>query len=274
MKKLLPWLGVGCTYLVYKLYPTSFNVLFLINIWVFSLPHTFATLTRSDRRSPNHLLLTMGLLILFTIAVMTFANTSGLVLLYSLYFYWQQFHYGKQNLGIAGWEVGEKVSVLDQVFYLSIVALSLCGLLGNGAQGFFGYTLYFPFNLQFSKIALFASISLLTVLYIQLKPKHLRPAIEHSLIFSLSYLYSEHFVLGWLLLNVFHNLQYLKFMKDYEKKTSYLIAPALLTGLLFLTQFHMFNNLILFSLPLSLTTMLALNFTHYTLDSLIWKRTS
>jgi hypothetical protein len=72
-------------------------------------------------------------------------------------------------------------------------------------------------------------------------------------------------------MNVFHNLQYLKFMKSYEEKLSFLRVPLVLTLLLYILQFHVFKGLIFLSLPLGLSLMLALNFTHYTLDGLIWK---
>lgn len=272
MNFILPWCGVGLVYFFNKFFPTSFNTLFLINIWLFSLPHTFSTFSRSDRRSTKQIALTAALILIFLISVLTVSNVSGIVFLYSVYFFWQQFHYGKQNFGLASWQRAERPKFLDKMFYLSIVALSLVGLLSDGPQSFFGYALYSPFTQTISKVAIFSSMLALNLLYIFFRPKQLVHALSHTLIFSFAYLFCEHFALGWLLMNVFHNLQYLKFMKSYEEKLSFLRVPVVLTLMLYILQFHVLNGLIFLSLPLGLSLMLALNFTHYTLDGLIWKK--
>jgi hypothetical protein len=269
---ILPWCGVGFVYLLNNFFPTSFNILFLINIWLFSLPHTFSTFTRGDRRTTKHIALVAALMVIFLGTIITISNISGLVFLYSLYFYWQQFHYGKQNFGLASWGASEAPNFLDKSFYLIIIGLSLFGLLNNGHQSFFGYVLYTPFTLFIPKLSIFTSMMVLTATYIFFRPKQLKHALSHTLIFSFAYLYCEHFALGWLLLNVFHNLQYLKFMKNYEARFSFILAPVALTLMLYILQFHILKGFILFSLPLSLALMLALNFTHYSLDGMIWKK--
>ena len=269
---ILPWCGVGLVYFLNKFFPTSFNPLFLINIWLFSLPHTFSTFTRGDRRTTKHIALVAALMVIFLGSIIAISNVSGLVFLYSLYFYWQQFHYGKQNFGLSRWNSAEAPNFSDKSFYLIIVGLSLFGLLNDGNQSFFGYVLYTPITLFIPKFAIFYSMMALTTVYIFFRPKQLKHALSHTLIFSFAYLYCEHFALGWLLLNIFHNLQYLKFMKTYEARFSFIVAPVVLTLILYILQFHLFKGLIVFSLPLSLTLMLALNFTHYSLDGLIWKK--
>ena len=210
---------------------------------------------------------------IFALAVMGLANSSGMVVLYSLYFYWQQFHYGKQNYGLARWETHQTKNY-DQIFYLLIVGLCLMGLLSQGGQSFFGYMLYAPLTMALSKGTLFAIVLALTALYCWLRPTQRKHALSHTMIFSFAYLYCEHFALGWLLLNVFHNLQYLKFMKQFENHLSYLFLPGVLTLSLYLLQFHVLEGLIIFSIPIGLTFMMALNFSHYTLDALIWKKAS
>lgn len=272
MIHLLPWCGAGLIFCLYKIFPTSFNVLFLINIWLFSMPHTFSTFTRSDRRETKKVFLTLGLIGLFLVSIMMISQLSGMVVLYSLYFYWQQFHYGKQNLGVGQWRSERRAGFIDKSFYLIIVAMSLLGLLSGEPQAFFGYVLFSPLKLDFSNGWIFFLMLLFTVGYVLYRPEQLKDAFGHTLIFSVAYLYCEHFALGWLILNVFHNLQYLKFMQSFERKLSYLLLPLVLTFVLYLLQFHVFKGLILFSLPLSLGLMLALNFTHYTLDGLIWKK--
>lgn len=268
----LPWIGVGIIYLIYQMFPLSFNSLFLINIWVFSLPHTFSTFSRSDRRSGKSLLSTFLMLSIFFMSVVAATNITGMVAVYSFYFYWQQFHYGKQNLGVALSASREKSKPIDHFFYLSVVLFSLMGLFTGGAQSFFGYVLIAPSVSFVSKIGLFGIIITLTAIYSIIRPSGRLHAISHSLIFSFSYLYCEHFAVGWLMMNVFHNIQYLEFMKKFEKNLSFLIAPVVLTGLFFILQGHVIDRAILFSLPLGVGIMLSMNFTHYTLDAFIWKR--
>jgi hypothetical protein len=271
---LLPWCGVGLALIIYQMFPASFETLFLINIWFFSLPHTFSTITRSDRRTLKASGGALGLMIGFLLLVVVFSAWIGVVLLYSCYFYWQQFHYGKQNFGLAVWEQKQGGSVWDRAFYLSVVAVALAGLLGQGSQSFFGYLLSSPFPWNLPLLWAWGLIGLLTSVYIIYRPSNYCHALSHSLIFSMAYLSTEHFALGWLLLNIFHNLQYLAFMQDFEKKWRFLIPPAIATFLFYLLQSFYFPSYMLFSLPLGLAVMLALNFTHYTLDGVIWRLSS
>jgi hypothetical protein len=268
---LLPWSGVLIVYVINKWLPASFNTLFLVNIWFFSLPHTFSTFTRSDRR---HFKVVMPVILMFTIflgAVIYASNAVGIVVVYSFYFYWQQFHYGKQNLGVARWQGALPASWVDQLFYILIVGLSLSGLLGMEKQGFFGYVLYFPFTLHLSKWFIFLVMMVITGCYCLYRPKQRLHALGHTSIFSLAYLLTEHFALGWLLLNVFHNIQYLSFMKKFEKTLSFFLLPVLMTGVLFFLQFYALESYMIWLIPLNVALMLALNFTHYTVDGIIWK---
>ena len=266
-----PWVVVVLVFGLNRQFPSSFETLFLINIWLFSLPHTFSTITRSDRRSVKSFSFAIGLLLFFLLAVLTVSHLAGMVLVYSLYFYWQQFHYAKQNFGMAGWNSSKKSDLLDQCFFVGTAAICLAGLFSEGSQGFFGYVLMNPFLTSVPKSYLVLALMLVTAAYLCLRPRQFKPALGHVGIFGFCYLYCEHFALGWLLLNIFHNIQYLVFMKNFELRPSFIVLPLVLTGVLYLLQFHLISGLILFSLPASLGIMLSLNFTHYTLDGLIWR---
>jgi hypothetical protein len=267
----LPWLGVGLIYVLYQLFPTSFETLFLINIWLISVPHTFATFTRSDRRKIKSLILPIVILLTYMAAIVFTGHTQGIVLIYGIYFCWQQFHYTRQNYGI-GKQSAKTSSSWDQAFYLISSGLILLSSFSSGPQNFFGYALANPLPLSLSaNVCFFLVFSAATIL--SLFQKTLMP-LEHVLIFSLAYLGAEHFALGWLLLNVYHNLQYLSFMQLFERKWSYLLWPLSLTLAFFILQHHSVQSLNFFSVPLGLALMLALNFTHYTFDGVIWRRSS
>lgn len=260
MNLLLPWLGVCVLHFTLKLWPVGFQTLFLLNIWLISMPHTFSTFLRSDRRSLTHLSLGAGVIACFAAGIFTFMNFVGIVVLYSIYFLWQQFHYARQNYGISNGR-----GTLDQVYFLGTGVLSVLCLFSEGDQNFFGYLLHSPFRVQ--KEVLLIGISILTCHYLLIRPGNRWHALSHVLIFTFAYSATEHFAQGWLYLNLFHNLQYLKFMHQHEKKMTFIILPLCMSAILFGAQ-----NFI--SLPLSLTLVMALNFSHYTFDAFIWKKHS
>lgn len=259
----VPWIGVLVVIVTQKLWPQSFEFLFLLNIWAVSLPHTFSTFTRSDRKTVKHLSFTLLLGILFAVLVTFTAASQGMVLVYSFYFLWQQFHYCKQNFGLARKAHPEGPRWFDLTYYIGSTAVILLALVSEGPQNFFGYALVNPLPVSLSKISALVLVCALLV-PILVRRKGIVPALEHAAIFSFAYLFTEHFALGWLCLNVFHNLQYLSFMKLVEKKFSFLVLPAGLTLILFVLQKEAFGAWVI-------PSMLALNFTHYTLDGLIWK---
>lgn len=264
----MPWLGVGLTYFLYQLFPTSFETLFLINIWLISVPHTFATFTRSDRRKIKSLILPTVFLLIYMVVIVFTGHSHGMVLIYGIYFCWQQFHYAKQNYGI-GKQSSKTDSRWDQAFYLLSSGLILLSSFSSGPQNFFGYALANPLRLTISMpscfFLVFSAATILSILRKTLMP------LEHVLIFSLAYLSAEHFALGWLLLNVYHNLQYLNFMWLFERKWSYLLWPLSLTLAFYFLQNHSVQGFNFLSVPFGLALMLALNFTHYTFDGLIWR---
>lgn len=196
-----------------------------------------------------------------------------MVLLYSVYFFWQQFHYGKQNYGLAIWQESSplKNKWINLSFYLGTITFSLIGLFSSGAQNFFGYILLNPFFITLSKTQVLMINGTLLVSYLAYKPSEWKMALQHVGLFS-GYLITNNLAEGWLYLNVFHNLQYLSFMKNFEKKITFLILPLLITGIFVGLQRFAFSKMMLASFPLSILLTIALNFTHYTFDAVIWKK--
>ena len=242
----------------------SHGFLFAINIWMLSIPHTFSTLTRSDLRSSQKIVRTLAIFVFFIGSIFLLSQFINFAIIFTGYFLWQQYHYSKQNYGIARWgNTDQKTSFNDQLFYLIIPIITLLGLFSKGPQIFFNYLIQnpIPYSLQI-KHALILNF-ILTLAYIGFRPKSWKNATQHTVLFSVSYLFIDDFYKGWLCLNIFHNLQYLRFMQVFEKNIKFLILPLVLTALVFVLETKTY---------MLLSMMLALNFTHYTLDSMIWKR--
>lgn len=264
MTRLIPWTAMGFIFFVERFWPNYLYLIFFINIWFLSLPHTFSTFARSDLGSKKFfgLALFLGGIFLFLIYVLSLVK--GMVFLFGCYFIWQHYHYTKQNFGLARKDDSTAPKWFDLFFYLSTSFIILLTLLGSGPLNFFGHALTNPLTFLIPKKVAILSVILLWLPYLFLRVGAIR-AFEHGFIFMFSYIYLENFVLGWLCLNVFHNFQYLSFMKKVEKNLSFLILPIVLTLTFYLFQLFVKGEFIIL-------LMLALNFTHYTFDGLIWQR--
>ena len=267
---LLPWILVGLGALAIHIHPVSLALLFSLNVWCLSMPHSFSTYTRHDLRSPRVALKAFFLFSAFFILLNVTMNRIGFVTIYSFYFYWQQFHYTKQNIGIGIWKKqkrSQKELLIDYIFYFSTSILSIAANFSDGGVQFFGYSLINPFSLiTFEPHYVIGFNLLILLLYLSQRPKAWKMAITHTIIYSLAYLLLNNFVLGWILLNIFHNSQYLIFMKQEESNLQYLFYAIALTLAIYLVL-HLES---FFSLTISI--MLSLNFTHYIFDTFIWKK--
>lgn len=267
---LIPWLLVALALAVARIYPMSLGILFTINVWCLSMPHSFSTFTRSDLRTTNIAIKAILLFLVFFILLNGMMARIGFVTIYSFYFYWQQFHYTKQNMGIGIWRTKDrtpKERYIDYTFYFLISSLSIVASFYGGGIQFFGYSLinpFFIFNLHpYAAIGL-NFIALLVYTY--LRPAFWKMALTHTLIYTLAYLLLNNFVLGWILLNIFHNSQYLFFMKTEEKNLMVFVYAVLLAAVFyFILHSDMF-------ISLSLAIMLSSNFTHYVFDGFVWKK--
>lgn len=267
---IVPWILVGLGALAVHIHPVSLTLLFSLNVWCLSMPHSFSTYTRHDLRSASVAMRALILFIIFFILLNITMNRMGFVTIYSFYFYWQQFHYTKQNMGIGIWKKQnrtQKELLIDYAFYFLTSILSIAASFSDGGIQFFGYSLINPFTiLTFNPHYVIGFNLLILILYIYQRPLAWKMAITHSLIYSLAYLLLNNFVLGWILLNIFHNSQYLIFMKQEESNLHFLLYAAALTIAIYLVL-HV-DTLI----SLTIAIMLSLNFTHYVFDTFIWKK--
>jgi hypothetical protein len=197
-----------------------------------------------------------------------------MVAVFSFYFYWQQFHYSKQNLGIGRKMQKQPGSLLvDKIFYLGVSAIAIAGLFNGEGEVFFGYKLFNVFPFSISATAAFSINLIFLSIYMLYRRSFDKMAIMHTAIFSLCYLLPENFAEGWLYLNIFHNTQYLFFMKIFERNLFFYLNAILVTCFFYIL-YYLANKygMMLYSFPITIFMLLALNFSHYVFDGVIWKR--
>ena len=228
----------------------------------------------------------------------------------TVYLYAQWFHYTRQSYGIsrmylrkAGAIPASRDWVLDGVIY----ALPLWGILTRSHQqpaSFLSLPIY-TFPVPTALLYVVGTVAAVSVaLWIAREAKNIgrrRPDAPHSAyvashiaIFAAGYLLIADINTGWLVLNIWHNLQYVlivwmfnanRFAKGIESERRFLstisqprnvvlyagVCWALGTAL----YFNIDGVLGLFShsvLPLSLLAYMTINFHHYVVDAIIWRR--
>jgi hypothetical protein len=286
--------------------PSLFWPILFLDVWLLGYTHVVSTFTRLafDRESfRQHRLLLVPLPIVvaaFTIAV---ALIVGEWLVATVYLYAQWFHYTRQSYGIsrmylrkAGAVPASRDFVLDGVIY----GLPLWGILSRSHQqpdSFLSLPIY-TFPVPSALLYVVGTVATVSVLLWGARELQAfgrrRPDASHIAIFSAGYLLIADINTGWLVLNIWHNLQYVlivwmfnanRFEKGVEPQRRFLSTISqprnvvLYTGVCWALGTALYFNidgvLGLFShsvLPLSLLAYMTINFHHYVVDAIIWRR--
>jgi hypothetical protein len=296
--------------------PSLFGLVLFLDLWLLGYHHVVATYTRLcfDRNSfISHRFLVLWLPPIVLAATIALAVGIGPWVLATIYLYWQWFHYTRQSWGISqGYRrksgglvtEGERLSKL--IFYL----LPLWGILDRSHQApaeFLGLelrTLPVP-GLLVDIVGAAALVGLAWWLAGrlvawwrgQLPRAHTLFVLSHFAVFYVGYILIEAIDHGWLVLNVWHNAQYVAFVwlfntnrfKDGidpkahflslisqpDRKLVYFATCFAISTALYLAIWlgidtargHFEATL----LPLALIVYQTINFHHYIVDGLIWK---
>lgn len=228
------------------------------------MPHTFSTFTRSDQLNWRAFAKLISAYSIFAALILMGSTWINFASIFLLYFLWQQFHYARQNLGVARWKSSRQSNGwIDQGYYLGVAAICVLSAFSKGRVEFFSYSLILPGGIFLERNWAFVLLGILVAIYLPRNSISRYHAVEHLLVFGFSFFGAETFAGGWLCLNLFHNFQYLAFMKSFEKSWRFLVLPAVLTVVLFILEQHG---------KIAIAFLVALNFTHYTWDALIWRR--
>jgi hypothetical protein len=293
--------------------PAWFWPIVFLDVWLLGYTHVVSTFTRLafDRESfRQHRLLLIPLPVAvaaFTIAIVLLV---GDWLVGTIYLYAQWFHYMRQSYGIsrmylrkAGAIPASRDLVLDGVIY----GLPLWGILYRSYQkpsSFLGLEIV---TLPVPTVVLYAvgTIATASVLiwiaraaesFARRQPDapHSAYVASHIAIFASGYLLIDDISSGWLVLNIWHNLQYVlivwmhnanrfgkgvdpqrRFLSTISQPQNVMLYAVVCWALGTVLYFNIDRMLALFSnrvLPLSLLAYMTINFHHYVVDAVIWRR--
>jgi len=295
--------------------PDLFIPILIFDLWFLGYHHVISTYTRLcfDRKSfSEHWALFAVLLPLVTIGTLAVAYVFGLWTIVSIYFYWQWFHYTRQSWGISRAYRGKERDALYEDGWLDqaiFYALPVLGVLHRSHQDpglFIGLELrVIPVSSSVVAVAAMATVALLVVwAYRRIQARregrlaavHTLYMLTHFAIFAAGYLAIADITVGWLVINIAHNAQYILFVwmfntrrfkngvdpnarfLSYISQPSrlwlYLVSCVAITGVLYWGVLRTIDWLFFAGLSATIVLYQIMNFHHYIVDSRIWKVSS
>lgn len=291
-----------------------FRTLLFLDLWLLGYHHVVSTFTRLvfDRRSfTEYRFLVVELPLIIAAATLAAVMVCGTWILATAYLYWQWFHYVRQSYGIERAyrrKADPHVRIDD---YVTTRALSLVPILGIVHRSWQQQPQYLGMDVRYLPVpgvvvgivAALAAVavgwwlcqSLLAAVRGRLAPAHFLYLLSHHAVFVVGYILISDITAGWLVLNVWHNIQYIMFVWwfnnsrfqdriDPEAKflstlsqrkhvVGYVLFCLGVSTAVYLvvhqsTSSYMENGLI----PAAVTAMMIINFHHYVVDGIIWKR--
>lgn len=291
--------------------PDLFTLVLLLDLWLLGYHHVIATYTRLcfDRASfAQYRFAVLYLPLIVFAATLGLVAGLGLWVIGTAYLYWQWFHYTRQSWGIAQVYRRKNPQPFEEPRWLSFAAfylLPLWGILARSHQApdsFLGLEIrILPVPLlavQVAEVAAKAALLLWIAWRIRLWLQGRLPVaqtiylLSHFAIFWLGYVVIPDISVGWLVMNVWHNAQYLLFVwlfnnqrfkagVDPQAKLLSWLSQSRNVALYFLCGIALAATVYL-ALDFLLTDLMAiggavvlvymtLNFHHYIVDSMIWK---
>lgn len=297
-----------------------FVTVVLVDIWLFANPHVIATYTRmafDKNHIKKHWFLVFCLPPIVFVLVTMVALAYELGGLFTLYFITQTYHVTRQSFGIsrAYIKVDPHAVGPNYLSEILIYLFPLWGLLHRCAaapDSFYGYPIHLPpVSSALSDATGLVAIVLFTWWMCRqirlaqagrLNAGHSLFVASHLLVTGVSYLWVTDITSGWLVLNIWHNLQYLLFvwlqnirrdtplpdasgkrssdtqedlrhlMKPLKNASKYLAFCLVLGAVMYQALSVAGQQLIWLGLPTVFILHFTINFHHYLVDSVIWKR--
>lgn len=292
--------------------PSWFYPILLVDLWVLGYHHVIATFTRLcfDKASyDERRWMILRLAPAIAAATILLAWLVGIWAIVTVYFYWQWWHYTRQSWGISrayrradpgsGYEDGW----LDlAIFY----AMPVYGILLRSSEGhayFIGLELWtFPVPgpvataagyFMAGLLAIWAARRLIAAFRGRLAAAHTLYMLTHFTIFGVGYVWVPDITLGWLMINIWHNFQYLLFVWMFNNKRFsrgldprarflsyisqsgrmwlYFLACLAITGAIYWGMLRTLDWLFFAGLSATIVLYQIANFHHYVVDALIWR---
>jgi hypothetical protein len=271
---------------------------------------TFTRLTFDKESFVQHRFLVTGLPLIIIAGVAAMVKVFGLWSVATLYLYWQWFHYTRQSYGIAQAYRGKAKGAVAEnglPFKLMFYLLPVWGILHRSAQDpsvFLGMPIkVVPVpSLVANAVGVAAVLSLLWWVSIKVVSyRHAQLPIAHTLfmlshfgIFLAGYVLIKNIDHGWLVLNIWHNAQYVLFVwlynnnrfKDKVTETHWFLSVLsqrknmvlyfatciAISTALYLGLRQAITSATATALPVMVVAYQIINFHHYVVDAVIWRR--
>lgn len=291
--------------------PAMFVAVVLVDIWLFASPHVIATYTRigfDKDHVKRHWFLIFGLppIVLALVTMVALAYELGG--LFTVYFIAQTYHVTRQSFGIsrAYKRADPQATGPDRLSESLIYLFPLWGLMHRcttAPDSFYGYPIYLPPV----DAALTGATGVAAVLVCawwggrqvrlalagRLNAGHSLFVASHLLVTAIAYLWVTDITSGWLVVNIWHNLQYLQFvwlqnvrrdarlagtrnlqrlMGPFKNAGKYLAVCLILGAVMYQAVSVAGQQLIWLGLPTVFILHFTVNFHHYLVDGVIWKR--
>ena len=298
------------TAIVYE--PSWFYPILIVDLWVLGYHHVVATFTRlcfdgvSYRERRWMIVHLVPIVAAITIAL---AWLVGIWVIVTIYFYWQWWHYARQSWGISrAYRRADSGAFYEDgwldlaIFY----AMPVYGILLRSSEGhthFLGLELWtVPVPGTVATAAGYAMAALLAVWAARrlmaawrgrLAAAHTLYMLTHFTIFGVGYVWMPDISLGWLMINIWHNFQYILFVWMFNNKRFrqgidprarflsyisqsgrmwlYLLACVAITGGVYWGVLRTVDWLLFAGLSATIVLYQIVNFHHYIVDALIWR---
>lgn len=299
--------------------PAMFVAVVLVDVWLFASPHVIATYTRigvGKAHVKRHWFLIFALPPLVLVLVTMVALAYELGGLFTVYFIAQTYHVTRQSFGIARAykRADPQAADPDRLAESLIYLFPLWGLMHRCTTApdfFYGYPIYLPpvdaaLTGATGIVAVFACAwwgyrQLRLALAGRLNTGHCLFVASHLLVTAVAYLWVADITSGWLVVNIWHNLQYLQFVwlqnvrrdaqlpgkagqrsvdaqdlqrlvKPFKNAGKYLALCLVLGAVMYQALSVAGQQLIWLGLPTVFILHFTVNFHHYLVDGVIWKR--
>ena len=282
----------------------------LADLWLLGYHHVVSTFTRlcfDNHSLRRYRFLVFGLPLVIGAACLAAVAASGVWIVVAVYFYWQWFHYARQSWGIAQAYRRKANSALpapDTFDLIAFYALPVAGILSRSAQqpeSFLAMPIrMLPMPQEVAAAAAVAAIALAAVWAVKTAVSYGKGRVplgyvlyllSHQAIFAMAYLVIRDITVGWLVVNIWHNAQYVLFVWMFNnRRFSAGVSPkarllswlsqdgrlAWYLGFCVLVSTGLYWAIgsvlpLFFTLPIFVAYQI-INFHHYVVDAVIWRR--
>ncbi len=293
--------------------PSLFGWMLMLDLWLLGYHHVVSTFTRLafDKASfQQHRFLVLQLPLIVLAVTFVAVATLGEWVLATTYLYWQWFHYTRQSYGIERIykrKADPSAWINDSIAKWSLYLWPLYGILHRSEQAapkFLGLEiLYLPVAspvttfvgaMAIGAIAVWLGTVLVAFWNGRLALAHTVYMLSHHIVFLTGYVLIDDITTGWLVLNVWHNMQYIllvwwfnnnrfkggvdpecQFLSTISQNGKMAAYFAVCLGISTVA----YGALSMITKPISATTavpvtlfaFMVINFHHYVVDGIIWK---